>query len=256
MSSSTPNIGLTLPIGTEHVSRQIINDNMTKIDTAFGNMSKATMRDVPFAVAVADWTASGDDWVAEFATTYVTGTSKEFGFYDTDSMTQYAKAVIDLAKKPGGGAIVFTTAKKPTGTITGTLYVWDSDDGKIPVIIENTVVPIENGGTNASNLVGAKQNLGIADCESDINTLSEAITNINNRFTTKTSGSLHDITASGIYYLTGGVTDKPVANGGIYVVACYNSDLMVGFYCSTDGYAYSVIHTNNNWYTYRLANQT
>lgn len=36
MSSQTPNIGLTLPTGSENVSRQIINDNNTKIDTAIG----------------------------------------------------------------------------------------------------------------------------------------------------------------------------------------------------------------------------
>ena len=36
MASSTPNINLTLPVGSEHVSRQIINDNFTKIDTAIG----------------------------------------------------------------------------------------------------------------------------------------------------------------------------------------------------------------------------
>lgn len=36
MASSTPNINLTLPVGSENVSRQIINDNNTKIDTAIG----------------------------------------------------------------------------------------------------------------------------------------------------------------------------------------------------------------------------
>lgn len=34
MASQTPNIGLTLPIGSENVSRQIINENNTKIDAA------------------------------------------------------------------------------------------------------------------------------------------------------------------------------------------------------------------------------
>ena len=37
MATVTPNIGLTLPAGNEKVSRQTINDNMTIIDTAFGN---------------------------------------------------------------------------------------------------------------------------------------------------------------------------------------------------------------------------
>lgn len=36
MASSTPNINLTLPVGSEKVSRQVINDNNTKIDNAIG----------------------------------------------------------------------------------------------------------------------------------------------------------------------------------------------------------------------------
>ena len=41
MSSQTPNLNLVLPVGTEKVSRQIINDNNTKIDTAVGANSQA-----------------------------------------------------------------------------------------------------------------------------------------------------------------------------------------------------------------------
>ena len=36
MATQTTNLGLTLPIGTEQVSRQVINDNMTAIDNAVG----------------------------------------------------------------------------------------------------------------------------------------------------------------------------------------------------------------------------
>lgn len=39
MSSQTPNLGLTLPTGSENVSRQIINDNNTIIDDAYGTVS-------------------------------------------------------------------------------------------------------------------------------------------------------------------------------------------------------------------------
>lgn len=38
MATTTPNLGLTLPTGTEKVSRQIINDNMQLIDTAVGEV--------------------------------------------------------------------------------------------------------------------------------------------------------------------------------------------------------------------------
>ena len=37
MATTTPNIGLTKPIGTENVNRSIINDNYDKIDAACGN---------------------------------------------------------------------------------------------------------------------------------------------------------------------------------------------------------------------------
>jgi len=36
MATSTTNLGLTLPVGTENVSRQVINTNMSTIDTAIG----------------------------------------------------------------------------------------------------------------------------------------------------------------------------------------------------------------------------
>lgn len=39
MATQTNNIGLTLPTGSENVSRQIVNENNTKIDTAIGDLS-------------------------------------------------------------------------------------------------------------------------------------------------------------------------------------------------------------------------
>ena len=42
MASSTPNLGLTLPVGGEHVSRQIINANNVKIDEAVGPVPSGT----------------------------------------------------------------------------------------------------------------------------------------------------------------------------------------------------------------------
>lgn len=38
MATTTPNIGLTKPTGTEFVNRSIINENWDKIDAAFGNI--------------------------------------------------------------------------------------------------------------------------------------------------------------------------------------------------------------------------
>lgn len=61
------------------------------------------------------------------------------------------------------------------------------------------------------------------------------------------SGSLHDIRETGIFYLTSTVTDKPVNDGGFYVVTAYNPDLIVGTYTSMNHYVASVVYTNNVW---------
>ena len=167
MSSVTPNLNLVLPVGEENVSRQVINDNMGKIDTAYGNLQGGVMRKVPFSVTVGDWVLDDGVYVAEFATEYVTASSSEFAFY-TSSYSQYAVSDIVMDKKPGGGALVFTTTDLPTGTIAGTLYVFDNNDGKIPVIMEDTVLPIANGGTGENTLAGAKNALGIEQLESDV----------------------------------------------------------------------------------------
>ena len=40
MATVTPNLNLELPLGTENVSRQLINSNNTKIDTFAGNVQE------------------------------------------------------------------------------------------------------------------------------------------------------------------------------------------------------------------------
>ena len=41
MATQTPNLGLTLPVGSENVSRQVINGNNTLIDTFAGGVNTA-----------------------------------------------------------------------------------------------------------------------------------------------------------------------------------------------------------------------
>ena len=157
-------------------------------------------------------------------------------------MELYAKNLSDFTyeKKSGGGGITFYANAKPSGTLIGKAYVLDNDDGKLPVIIESTVVGIENGGTGQSTLVGAKSVLGITE-------LADHLANI---IKVVTSGSLHDIKESGIYYVTGGVTDKPAVNGGMYIVSAYSSSLLIGLFTNTDGYTSTVVYNGGNWYTH------
>lgn len=61
------------------------------------------------------------------------------------------------------------------------------------------------------------------------------------------SGSLHDIRETGIFYLTSTVTDKPASEGGFYVVTAYNPDLIVGEFISIYHYVASVVYVNGVW---------
>lgn len=62
------------------------------------------------------------------------------------------------------------------------------------------------------------------------NELATLKSGLTNRFKTITSGSLHDITQSGTYYLTAAVTDRPAGLGGMYILSAYNDGLSVGMY--------------------------
>ena len=150
-------------------------------------INRSTMRVVPFAIATTDWTGNSSPYTATFLTSYITSASVEEVIYDS-SIASYAKAHISSAKKSGGGGLVFTSAKKGTGTITGNILVWANDDGKLPVLIEDTVTPIANGGTGQSSLAGAKQALGIT-------ALSEVIENLKgNKFATVSDYNLFKTT--------------------------------------------------------------
>ena len=173
-------------------------------------ISRTTLRDVPFAVAVADWSGSGSSWTANFVSAYITTTSKWILVYDS-SLASYAKAHLNANLKSGGGGLTFTSTKKPTGTITGTVLVFDNDDGKLPTLIENTVTPIANGGTGQSSLAGAKQALGIQDLADHIANLFTKISENGSAFVTTAdtfvyTGLSITIPANNYFAITASVT--------------------------------------------------
>lgn len=151
------------------LERDVVTISQQTLTTAQQNqicenlgLSRATVSEVPISVAVSDWSGSGTSWTATFLSSYITASSKEVVVMD-DSAYNYAKGKIKSAKKSGGGGLVFTSTAKPTGIITGTALVWDNVSGQIPTVVLNTVVDLQHGGTNASNLAGAQANLQIGD---------------------------------------------------------------------------------------------
>lgn len=219
IQTNETNIGLKVP-KTDIVDNLTTNDSTKVLSAAQGkalkdsldNINKSTLRDVPFAIAVSDWSSVTGGFSATFNTAYVTTASKEILTYD-NSLASYAKAHINAAKKSGGGGITFTTATKPTGTITGNAYVFDNDDHKIPTLIESTVTPIANGGTGQSSLAGAQQALGITALSNQI--AQKIVT----RSKTLTSFGITGHASSGIYYSSSVTIDD--APSGYTIIGAY-----------------------------------
>ena len=91
--------------------------------------------------------------------------------------------------------------------------------------------------------------------------LADVKSGLNSHFRVITSGSLHDITQSGIYYLTSDVADKPIGIGGLYIVSVFNSELSVGLYISyitgTGQKQVSIVsHHDNKWTFADIASTT
>ena len=62
------------------------------------------------------------------------------------------------------------------------------------------------------------------------------------------SGSLHDITEPGIYWLTSSVTDKPESGAGAYVISRYSTEYLSGIYIVADTVkCYAIKYSSNAW---------
>ena len=77
--------------------------------------------------------------------------------------------------------------------------------------------------------------------------VEDALDDLTPRFRTVTSGSLHDILTSGIYYVTNSVTDKPTSTGGAYFVSSTGSVVGGLFIQVGTGKAYVVRYSDSTW---------
>jgi len=145
-------------VATQSASGLMSATDKTKLD----GIAQSTLVNVPFSIATTDWTLSTGVYTAEFTTSYVTANSKEIVQYDS-SLRTYGAYDIDVAKKSGGGGMVFTTMIIPTGTISGNIFVFANEDGNIAIVVVDNVLPVTAGGTGATTEAGARTALGLGD---------------------------------------------------------------------------------------------
>jgi len=180
----TPNLNLAKPDRQDFVSVVAdINENMDKLDQAYGDMS--TFRTIPFTINPADWTSSGGNYVYELSSAYISATSKEVCVPNADYAN--CNAHIIITKSAGNDGVVFTADALPSAAIGGEFYVLDKDDHKIPILLQGTVVPVENGGSGQSTLAGTKNVFGITNLENSVQSLSDQIGTLNSNIGTLSS---------------------------------------------------------------------
>lgn len=153
------------PVGILTGEIRVFDRNDGKVAIITQATELPTMRDVPFTVEVSDWAinASGK-YEAVFETAYVTATSHDF--VEFDESIENATDGIKVIKAEYNGEVIglkFVSRRIPAGDISGIVTPLDNADGKIAVALQDTVMPIANGGTGANTLQGAQDALGITE---------------------------------------------------------------------------------------------
>lgn len=147
MATVTPNLNLELPLGTENVSRQLINSNNTKIDTFAGDVQEELDNiDTRIQEVIDDTAGAGDTdktWSADKSTKEVTDLK--------DALSDY-KAII-------GGTYTFDGIAKGWATLP--YYIKAGKTYKIKNIGANNIAPVysKTGSTNIETIVDAETNL-------------------------------------------------------------------------------------------------
>lgn len=166
-------------------------------------MVTSTLRTIPFSIPVASWALSGGYYTATVVSAFITASSKELVTYDGSLRTAF-KGDMNVEKTNGGGSLTFTTNRLPVGPVNGTIYCVDSNDGKIAVVLQDTVMPIANGGTGAQTAAGARTNLGAA-AQTDMTAAQDDIADLSTELAAVESGLA--------YRETGATASRNISDG-------------------------------------------
>ena len=175
MSSSTPNIGLTLPVGGENVSRQIINENNTKIDNYAGTLNSKLLK--PITVTVDPITNASGSY--NHTTSGLTLITEDMKAIDIEVGTpETFKAPVTVTT---GNHTVNVSCPSVSGssTITITFIHTEPVDGGQNVPSQITSAEFDILAGRIGNLSSLQTSVK-TDTVSAINSLSEQIATLNN----------------------------------------------------------------------------
>lgn len=109
MATTTPNLGLTIPTGAEHVSRQIINDNMQAIDNQ--------------CVSLTDYNERKTDYMTLVGRTELTSSYVTIPTYNNRKISDYTDLVFVFDRGDWCFGSVFCIRAAFVSDLTGVYYV-------------------------------------------------------------------------------------------------------------------------------------
>lgn len=144
MATQTTNLGLTLPIGTEQVSRQVINENMRKIDESVGAVpeGKNLQEEIEYIKdhltdLIDDEAGIGDDdkvWSADKSATEITGLKSAIGTVPTGKTVEGQIEELQTGKAD----VIDVTLDTPASVMT----FLDGADG-MPMAVKIGIEPVQ-----------------------------------------------------------------------------------------------------------------